>query len=1162
MVSTRSRKRAAEPSLASSEGGEGKKRRGGGASAAAKTGVRVRALLHELRHCYLPICALVPLLRELCQLARSDEDSRAILARHGEICVVLAALRANAGEAAVQAAGLGLLAELIKEDTTGCYTASAILVPEGAVGMALATLRAHAGEAAVQAAGLNLLAELDEGWSAAASEDPAAYSPTSPAYSPTSSLQFAVGMHVCLDGSADPESTAVVSAILEESRECLCAVGSSFDPVAGARTGGLFETQPMRRLARVPPQEADHIVMLRNCEDAGIERGQFGVLVSIDETDAIIKVGGSDDMKIVDYAALGRCDPATATASSSSSSSSSSSGGGGSSGECAVGAALAALRAHASDATVQGAGLHLLEVADGEAALLARSEDVMKLTLAALCAHAGDATVESRTVESRGLCVLGDLASHNEGRAAVLESGCALGTVLAVLRANIGNAVDSELQEGGLNLMGNLALSEEGRAAILASDGAIGVALAVLRAHAGEMCYVQTAGMEMMKNLVLGDEGRATVLASDGAIGLVVAALRAPADDADDARIMRDESALGVLSALAIHDGGRAAILASDGVIDAALVALRKHAGASASFECDGESAVQEEGLGLLVNLALSDEGRAAVLASDGAIGVVLAVLRVRAGVPAIQAPHTYSAAKLLYAFSAAKVLEMSLGLLGHLVLSDGGRDAVLASDGAIVAVLATLRPFAPEVREKGLGLLRRLVLSDEGVPAILASDDAIGAVLVTLRAHAGEADIQVAALNALHNLTVLSSGETGLSWAAFLASDDAIGAVVAALRAQEGEAAVQVAGLNLMNNLTLIGHDEGNAAIVASEGAIGAVLAALRAHGGESAVTEKGFQLLFNLALSDEGRDAILASDGAVGEVLAVLRANTGDTGIDGDPTGASGLKVLLMLAHASEGRDAILASDDAIGVVLAVLRAYAGWASVQENGLSLLYLFSFRHEAAILASDSAIGVAVAALQAHAGESRVQERGISLLVNLVSGVGGRAAILAADGAIGAVVAALRAHVGKAEVQVKGFVLLAYLAASDEGRAAILASNSAKVLDPAPQPLLSSGAVPQMAGDQAAAAAPVQQQAVRGIIGLALAALDAGEPVYPSSGESLEVQKSGLGLLCSLFDSDEGTVLRSIGAWQRCRRSAVQSAQRWQRWRLARSRGQRWRRKG
>ena len=100
------------------------------------------------------------------------------------------------------------------------------------------------------------------------------------------------------------------------------------------------------------------------------------------------------------------------------------------------------------------------------------------------------------------------------------------------------------------------------------------------------------------------------------------------------------------------------------------------------------------------------------------------------------------------------------------------------------------------------------------------------------------------------------------------------------------------------------------------------------------------------------------------------------------------------------------------------------------------------------------------------------------------------------------------------------------------------------------------------AGDQAAAAAPVQQQAVRGIIGLALAALDAGEPVYPSSGESLEVQKSGLGLLCSLFDSDEGTVLRSIGAWQRCRRSAVQSAQRWQRWRLARSRGQRWRRKG
>jgi hypothetical protein len=149
--------------------------------------------------------------------------------------------------------------------------------------------------------------------------------------------------------------------------------------------------------------------------------------------------------------------------------------------------------------------------------------------------------------------------------------------------------------------------------------------------------------------------------------------------------------------------------------------------------------------------------------------------------------------------------------------------------------------------------------------------------------------------------------------------------------------------------------------------------------------------------------------------------------------------------------------------------------------------------------------------------------------------------------------------VGTAAVQVKGFVLLAYLAASDEGRAAILASNSAMVLDPAPQPLLASGAVPQMAGDQAAAAVPVQQQAVRGIIGLALTALDAGHGTW-SAEVRTEVQKSGLGLLCRLFDSDEGTVLRSIGAWQRCRRSAVQSAQRWQRWRLARSRGQRWRR--
>jgi hypothetical protein len=63
----------------------------------------------------------------------------------------------------------------------------------------------------------------------------------------------------------------------------------------------------MRRLRKVESQKHDHVVFISKCHD--VEPGQKGKLIGLDDGDAIVKIDGGSELKIVDHTALAKCDP-------------------------------------------------------------------------------------------------------------------------------------------------------------------------------------------------------------------------------------------------------------------------------------------------------------------------------------------------------------------------------------------------------------------------------------------------------------------------------------------------------------------------------------------------------------------------------------------------------------------------------------------------------------------------------------------------------------------------------------------------------------------------------------------------------------------------------------------------------------------------------------
>jgi hypothetical protein len=191
----------------------------------------------------------------------------------------------------------------------------------------------------------------------------------------------------------------------------------------------------------------------------------------------------------------------------------------------ALDAAVAALKAHAGDATVQQHGLYLLAKLARQGRQLVVSADGAILAVAALHAHTGDAKVQEN-----GLCLLAQMSCSTEGAVAVFAIECTAANVMSSLREHPTNA---GVQKWGMcfgwSLTSPSRSYNRNRAAalrVLEAGGMVDLAVAALRLDTGA-AQGHTYALRMLKNLVNPRTTSATV----GAIADVMAALRTHADD-------------------------------------------------------------------------------------------------------------------------------------------------------------------------------------------------------------------------------------------------------------------------------------------------------------------------------------------------------------------------------------------------------------------------------------------------------------------------------------------------------------------------------------------------------------------------------------------------------------------------------------------------------
>jgi hypothetical protein len=191
-------------------------------------------------------------------------------------------------------------------------------------------------------------------------------------------------------------------------------------------------------------------------------------------------------------------------------------------------------------------------------------------------------------VQEQGCGALANVADGNSANKSTIVRGDGVAAVVAAMRRHIDVAA---VQEQGCRALLLFSFDSAANQAAVATAGGVEAVIAAMRRHA-DTSAVQREGCGALRNLTFN---------SDEAVSLV------------DARVGTDsvEAAVSALRRLNRRwkDHPRRAAVAAAGGIDAIVAAMRRHA---------SEAGVQEQGVAVLLNLALNDANVGLMVAAGG----------------------------------------------------------------------------------------------------------------------------------------------------------------------------------------------------------------------------------------------------------------------------------------------------------------------------------------------------------------------------------------------------------------------------------------------------------------------------------------------------------------------------------------------------------------
>lgn len=407
---------------------------------------------------------------------------------------------------------------------------------------------------------------------------------------------------------------------------------------------------------------------------------------------------------------------------------------------------------------------------------------------------------------------------------------------------------------------------------------------------------------------------------------------------------------------------------------------------------------------------AAESEANRELLAREGAIPVLLAVLRRHAAV--------------------ASVVQAALSALAHLARSSVVK-TLLASEaeGAVLLVLELLTRHSGSagVTAQAARLLGNTA-TEEATGVAVAKAGVVPALASALRAHEESALAVEMCVYALYALT-LFGGESLEE----LTRHEAAGlAIVSALRRHEASEAIVREALHTLAAFAAV---EPNKASLASSGAVQLVVAAARRHEANASVVAESLSALCNLAAVSHDTQLQLAREGAIAVVCAALRRH--------DRVGLVVEHCLAALANLVSGAykevEEPLTKDEALPLIIAAMHRHEDHAGVVRRGLgALVNLAACADGAKRLMQLNALPIIVAALRRHPDDAGVVDRGLGALCNLgLADVGAEPALVRAD-VVPVIAQALHKHGSCTKLVFSGLLLLSLIAGPDEGAALIV----------------------------------------------------------------------------------------------------------------------------
>ncbi len=754
-------------------------------------------------------------------------------------------------------------------------------------------------------------------------------------------------------------------------------------------------------------------------------------------------------------------------------------------------------RSSAGSLACEAAALALLSSHDGNAGNPANA----KAGAEAMCALTGGReAVKERFSDPWG--------EDYDARCRRLVHAGAVPALVATLREYAGAA---DVCEWACAALCNIACSGGTFSECSAAADAAPAVVAVLPITAGGAGSVMAC--EALWGFAHSDEGTAKCLAA-GAVPAATAALAASA--AAGASVGGAAACMAMGSMARSAEGGRACAAA----VVALLLSHEGDAGVCKAA-CSAFCSIVIEAQG---DRLMKDERRAACVAA-GAVPAVAAALAshtvraTRALAPAALGTHAATLAAAAQPMSPPTFLDAPAAIkpadlsavaaacraLGHIAGSDAGRAAILATGGAVPAIVSALGDLAgdAEVCEEACVALARIARCSQGAPACATAVTALlgsrvgearvcraGSIALCLIASQAEGGCRAAceaagAVAALDAALCAHAGDVFVSEAACNAlgylfeqcrdpSAAAVPAVVAALANHVSEARVCKAACRALRSFSLAGAAIRAACIGA--GAVPAIAAAVAAH-----ADDRGFD--FNEAVRPascrrlfDPRKIIICAESSSwegkGDVLTSLRGGYKSVGLLGLRVGSSTRGALCSISACDEGAAlcassllAILGSSEvkalqgacnalwtiagtSMGrgacVAMGVIPAITALAVANKDKVIL-----FEAACAVLhmlASDTESAPACVAsvstqLGAHAGEAGAVKALFDLLRGIAANPPGRAACASA-GALPFIIAALRAHVGAAGVCLSACLLLGVVANSAKGGAFLAAAGA------------------------------------------------------------------------------------------------------------------------